>query len=145
MNKGDYLLPEEIECPHCGTNLELDDEERFKANFICPQCNKEITAKDFLRLLSGRKTPEEDSKTLQAAAQHIHNPAFDTMNPDEKITLLYRKVQELESKVAQIPNSNIISHKFWTRACAVFVHQLAVVLIFYAIIFFFVILFSLGR
>lgn len=36
------MLPEEIECPHCGHSLELEDSERQARRFSCPDCGKEI-------------------------------------------------------------------------------------------------------
>ena len=56
----------------------------------------------------------------------------------EMATLDY-KVRELEMRFvnleARIPNSKIVSPKFWSRALAVFGHQLSIVLIVNAVIF----------
>lgn len=40
-NKG-FILPENIECPHCETELELEDDERQAGELQCPECNQWI-------------------------------------------------------------------------------------------------------
>ena len=35
-------LPANINCPYCGANMDLDDQERSEKRFICPACNKPI-------------------------------------------------------------------------------------------------------
>ncbi len=54
------------------------------------------------------------------------------------ITALDLKVTELEMRLGyletRIPNSNIMSPKFWTRALAVFGHEMSIYLAFYGII-----------
>lgn len=56
-----------------------------------------------------------------------------------EISLINYKVNELELKLAaleaRMPNSNVISHSFWSRAFAIFGHQLSIVLTAYATIF----------
>lgn len=58
---------------------------------------------------------------------------------DREIATLNSKIRELERRLdylePRIPNSNIVSHNFWSRAFAVFGHQMAIGLLFYAIIF----------
>ncbi len=55
------------------------------------------------------------------------------------ITVLDLKVTELETRLGyletRIPNSNIMSPKFWTRALAVFGHEMSIYLAFYGILF----------
>jgi len=55
------------------------------------------------------------------------------------ITVLDLKVTELEMRLGyletRIPNSNIMSPKFWTRALAVFGHEMSIYLAFYGILF----------
>jgi len=55
------------------------------------------------------------------------------------ITALDLKVTELEMRLGyletRIPNSNIMSPKFWTRALAVFGHEMSIYLAFYGIFF----------
>jgi len=54
---------------------------------------------------------------------------------NRQIATLDSKIQELEMRIynleIRIPNSNIMSHKFWTRALAVFGHDISIVLAFY--------------
>jgi len=54
---------------------------------------------------------------------------------NREITSLNSKINELEMRIynleIRIPNSNIMSHKFWTRALAVFGHDISIVLAFY--------------
>ena len=61
----------------------------------------------------------------------------ETENPD--ITALDLKVTELEMRFGyletRIPNSNVMSPKFWTRALAVFGHEMSIYLAFYGICF----------
>jgi TM2 domain-containing membrane protein YozV/endogenous inhibitor of DNA gyrase (YacG/DUF329 family) len=35
-------LPASINCPHCGANMELDDQDRAAKKFVCPACGKPI-------------------------------------------------------------------------------------------------------
>jgi len=55
---------------------------------------------------------------------------------NRQIATLDSKIQELEMRLynleGRIPNSNIMSHKFWTRALAVFGHDISIMLTFYA-------------
>jgi len=64
-----------------------------------------------------------------------------------EIVTLNSKIRELERRLdyleGRIPNSNIVSHNFWTRALAVFGHQLSIGLVFYAIMFAIVIVFGI--
>lgn len=66
---------------------------------------------------------------------------------NREITMLNSKVRELEMRLmsleTRIPNSNIVSHSFWSRALAVVGHQMAVGLMFYAIIFAIAIVFGI--
>jgi hypothetical protein len=66
---------------------------------------------------------------------------------NREIATLHAKVRQLEMRLhdleARIPNSNIVSHNFWSRALAVFGHQLAIGLLFYAIIFAIAIVFGI--
>jgi hypothetical protein len=59
---------------------------------------------------------------------------------------MYSRMKELEMRLAaleaRIPNSDVISHKFWSRAFAILGHQLAITLVFYAIILVIAILFG---
>ena len=48
-----YILPSEIECPKCGTNLQLKQGERIKGQFSCPVC----TDKSKIKI-----TSEEDER-----------------------------------------------------------------------------------
>lgn len=56
-----------------------------------------------------------------------------------ELTMLNSKIRDLEMRMVnletRIPNSNIVSHSFWSRALAVVGHQMAIGLVFYAIIF----------
>ena len=66
---------------------------------------------------------------------------------NREIATLNSRIRELEMRLvsleARIPNSNIVSHKFWSRALAVFGHQLSIGLVFYAIMFAIVIVFGI--
>ncbi len=65
------------------------------------------------------------------------SPSEEIENRD--ITVLDLKVTELETRLGyletRIPNSNIMSPKFWTRALAVFGHEMSIYLAFYGILF----------
>lgn len=56
-----------------------------------------------------------------------------------EITMLNSRMRDLEMRLVnlenRIPNSNIVSHSFWSRALAVVGHQMAIGLVFYAILF----------
>ena len=64
----------------------------------------------------------------------------------ELVTLNY-KIRELERRLDsledRLPNSNIVSQKFWSRALAVFGHHISILLMFYAIIFALTIVFGI--
>jgi len=64
-----------------------------------------------------------------------------------EITMLNSKMRDLEMRLVnletRIPNSNIVSHSFWSRALAVVGHQMAIGLVFYAIIFAIAIVFGI--
>lgn len=66
---------------------------------------------------------------------------------NREIATLNSKIKELEMRLdsleSRIPSSNIVSHKFWSRALAVFGHQMSIVLVFYAIIFAIAIVFGI--
>ncbi len=34
------MLPEKFHCPHCGSSLQLDENERQAKKFTCPDCGK---------------------------------------------------------------------------------------------------------
>ena len=38
-NNKKYKVPKEIFCSNCGKELELDEKERIKGEFVCPNCN----------------------------------------------------------------------------------------------------------
>jgi len=54
---------------------------------------------------------------------------------NRQIATLDSKIQELEMRLynleGRIPNSNIMSNKFWTRALAIFGHEISIYLLFY--------------
>lgn len=56
---------------------------------------------------------------------------------DENVTV--RQIEELRERVRaleqRLPDTNVISPKFWTRALAIFGHQLALSLIIWAVLF----------
>ena len=58
---------------------------------------------------------------------------------NREIAALNSKIRDLEMRLinvdARIPNSNIVSPNFWSRALAVVGLQMAIGLVFYAIIF----------
>lgn len=58
---------------------------------------------------------------------------------NREITTLNSKIRDLEMRLVnletRVPHSNIISHSFWSRALAIVGHQMAIGLLFYAIIF----------
>ena len=64
-----------------------------------------------------------------------------------EIATLNSRIRDLEMRLVdlevRIPNSNIVSHSFWSRALAVFGHQMAIGLVFYAIVFGIVIVFGI--
>ena len=64
-----------------------------------------------------------------------------------EIAMLNSRIRELEMRLVnlevRIPNSNIVSHSFWSRALAVVGHQMAIGLVFYAIIFAIAIVFGI--
>ena len=74
-----------------------------------------------------------------------------TISPEavgnREIATLNSKIRELEWRLdrleGRIPNSNIVSPNFWTRAFAVFGHQMAIGLVMYAIIFAIAIVFGI--
>lgn len=66
---------------------------------------------------------------------------------NREITTLNSRIRDLEMRLVdletRVPNSNIISHSFWSRAFAVFGHQMAIGLLFYAVIFAIAIVFAM--
>lgn len=64
-----------------------------------------------------------------------------------EITTLNSRIRDLEMRLVnletRIPDSNIVSHSFWSRALAVVGHQMAIGLVFYAIIFLIAIAFGI--
>ncbi len=66
---------------------------------------------------------------------------------NREIATLNSKIRDLEMRFAsldsRIPNSNIISHSFWSRALAVLGHQMAIGLVMYAVVFAIAILFAI--
>ena len=64
-----------------------------------------------------------------------------------EIATLNSKIRELEKRLGnlefRLPNSNIVSHSFWSRALAVVGHQMAIWLVFYAIFFVIAIVFGI--
>lgn len=66
---------------------------------------------------------------------------------NREITTLNSKIRDLEMRLVsletRIPNSHIISHSFWSRALAVVGHQMAIGLLFYAVIFAIAIVFGI--
>ena len=73
------------------------------------------------------------------------------ISPEERenreIAALNSKILALEMRLlsleGRLPNSNIISQMFWSRALAVFGHYMSIMLVFYAIIFAIVIAFGI--
>ncbi len=51
-------LPNEIICPHCGIELELEEKERKERKFLCPKCNKVV---DFSSNGSSENNNSKDS------------------------------------------------------------------------------------
>jgi hypothetical protein len=64
-----------------------------------------------------------------------------------EITTLNSRISDLETRLLnlelRIPDSNIISPSFWSRALAIVGHQMAIGLVFYAIIFAIAIVFGI--
>lgn len=56
---------------------------------------------------------------------------------DEDVTV--RQIEELRERVRELeqrlPDTNVISPKFWTRALAIFGHQIALTAIIWALLF----------
>jgi hypothetical protein len=81
----------------------------------------------------------------------MENQPSGTTSPEaagnRELAMLNSKIRELEMRLinvdARIPNSNIVSPNFWSRALAVFGHQMAIGLVMYAIIFGIAIVFGL--
>ena len=44
------ILPSEIDCPNCGTFLELEEEERNNKSFMCPKCKQIFKAENHTEL-----------------------------------------------------------------------------------------------
>ncbi len=62
------LLPPNVNCPHCGVSMALDDEERTFKRFRCPACKKKI-----------------DLRT-QVSAEPITNPALLFKNSQKTVS-----------------------------------------------------------
>ena len=46
QNSSDNALPEEIQCPDCGADLQLGLRERSERKFTCPECHEAFVVKD---------------------------------------------------------------------------------------------------
>jgi len=99
------ILPPEIECPHCGHTLELDDSERRQCRFTCPDCGNEVNfrstddaantgieesgeALDFCYPCGGRDTTgNQDMSTLWQGALRLSDPGLrvDLLNSQNRI------------------------------------------------------------
>jgi len=59
------ILPVDIECPHCGASMKLDDQERIEKKFDCPACNNAIDLSGQAQVQSSidlkKKRPQECS------------------------------------------------------------------------------------
>jgi DNA-directed RNA polymerase subunit RPC12/RpoP len=52
------LLPPDVDCPHCGASLALDEEERTHKRFKCPACKKKIDMRPQVSgLMIEKRTP----------------------------------------------------------------------------------------
>lgn len=49
MNNSKKILPETINCPNCGEELEIEETERREKKFICPECNNSIDIVKYIR------------------------------------------------------------------------------------------------
>ena len=65
--KGEALLPEQLSCPHCGNQLELDSIERRTREFDCPFCQTRIDLRSSPKIagnasvmISGRNNVDSD-------------------------------------------------------------------------------------
>jgi hypothetical protein len=80
----------------------------------------------------------EEQPLWARSPEAVGNREISTLN--SRIRDLERRLVNLETR---IPNSNIVSHSFWSRALAVFGHQLAIGLVFYAVVFAIAIVFGI--
>lgn len=60
------MLPPTVDCPHCGANMSLDDQERMEKKFTCPGCNREI---DFNPSQSSVEPPGNPARISQERPQ----------------------------------------------------------------------------
>ena len=64
MSDSDKILPIDVTCPHCGEELELEEEERKEKKFTCPACNSLIDLKD-------KSKPNKESDTIEHKTNDI--------------------------------------------------------------------------
>ena len=109
-------------CPNCQEELELDEKEKSEKKFVCPECNMLIDMLQTTDINNNLPEIKQVENLTPEWANHLNS-----------------RIAELESRFSEfetmLPESNIINQNFWTRALAVFGHQLAIGLIIYGILF----------
>jgi hypothetical protein len=127
----DEILPGDIKCPNCFTELELDEQEKQSKKFTCPNCKIifDFTSVIDINSMTASNPPPE---LTHEWAVYMEN----------KIAWLEFRIQEYESL---LPKTNILSANFWNRAWAVFGHQFAISAILFGTVILIMLVLMLGR
>lgn len=108
-----------MKCEICGK--EYPSEAFFKMDSICNDC--------YLKLRPDEK-PDEPVAVTQ------------TMSEEDYLSNIYNRLNEIENN---LPDSNIINHRFWPRAWAVTGHLIVASLVLGISLFFITFILSLLR
>ena len=90
------------------------------------------------------KLYEQDEEKIRAMEEVEDESAvaFEKLSVDEKLTYLFRRIEDLESG---LPQSDIIHPNFWKRAWTVFGYNFATALIIYGVILGIALIFGILR
>lgn len=131
------------ECYRCGAEVTLDDKvcpacgADLSETYSCSDCGATVSADDKICPHCGADLTEVIDDSAKSIKPHSD---FNQMNNDDKISYLLQRLNDLENK---IPKTKIISPNFWTRAWAVYGHNLATGLIVGAVVYFVITFFTL--
>lgn len=97
MTAREEVLARNVECPHCGSEISLDDNERIERRYTCPECGNLV---DQSLPKAEEKDPDEVQRFKRQISEKSDEELFEILSHlgDYKPAFLRLVVGEIESR-----------------------------------------------